>query len=187
MADARLLEMMRSNDYLFDENNALWRDVTDERTDRYIYGADTYNTVHAFVPTHEADAKKRYDELYTPLDQFAEQVRAERKERPVTNEEWEARYREEHGRDWDGNLEHQRPREQRAEHESGPVWAAPRLPSSPSCEAGPTEQVTVAEPTVAATGQRRANAPGRAINESATRRSRSRSGRPAKERGRWRG
>ena len=38
VADGRLLEMLRSNDYLHDGNNPLWDRVSDERTNGYING-----------------------------------------------------------------------------------------------------------------------------------------------------
>ena len=77
-ADDRLLAALRAEHYIHDEENLIWREVSDERTDAYLTGTERYETPHnAFIPT-AMDGRERYDELFTPLDELAERWSEER-------------------------------------------------------------------------------------------------------------
>ena len=77
-ADRRLLAALRGDHYLHEEENGIWREVTDERTDAYVTRRDRYEAPHnVFIPT-ATEGRERYDELYTPLGELAEQRSQER-------------------------------------------------------------------------------------------------------------
>lgn len=77
-ADRRLLAALRGGHYIHEEENLVWREVTDERTDAYVTGRDRYESPgNAFIPT-SMDGRERYDELFTPLDELARRWSRER-------------------------------------------------------------------------------------------------------------
>ena len=69
---------LRGGHYIHEEENLVWREVTDERTDAYITGRDQYESpANAFIPT-SMDGGERYNELFTPLDELARRWSRER-------------------------------------------------------------------------------------------------------------
>ena len=98
LAEHRLREMLRVDQYAHDAEHHTWRDFSDPRTDRYIDGEVGYDAPdYPFVPTG-MDRKARMEELRTPLPELAARWAEERRERPRTIEDWEARYYPEDGR-----------------------------------------------------------------------------------------
>ena len=86
--DATVHRALSVDNYLRFGHNDIWEEVRDERTDRYVNGLDGYDGGDkVFVPSG-MDENERLRQLTTPLDELAQEWTAQRRERPVSFDQW---------------------------------------------------------------------------------------------------